>query len=217
MNVKSLNLPKINEALKRKELSHTMLAKIVTNNRNAHGNFVKRIENDSLTVKSLIGIMNVLDLQPNDAFVIEDLVDDASSISGLNVTHSNNNVIVNNDTKVLRVQNVMLERLLASKEETINILTQRIEELKRTYDNFVQSQLGQNRDENLSNYAEKPSYQTFAGGILGAKSLRQPIISILPPQQGKAVNRWKSAVYGLLVKTFANRNRFNSVGGCPQT
>ena len=146
MNVKSLNLPKINEALKRKELSHTMLAKIVTNNRNAHGNFVKRIENDSLTVKSLIGIMNVLDLQPNDAFVIEDLVDDASSISGLNVTH-----IVNNDTKVLRVQNVMLERLLASKEETINILTQRIEELKRTYDNFVQSQLGQNRDENSSN------------------------------------------------------------------
>ena len=78
MNVKSLNLPKINEALKRKELSHTMLAKIVTNNRNAHGNFVKRIENDSLTVKSLIGIMNVLDLQPNDAFVIEDLVDDSS-------------------------------------------------------------------------------------------------------------------------------------------
>ena len=151
MKVKCLNLPKINEALKRKELSHTMLAKIVTNNRNAHGNFVKRIENDSLTVKSLIGIMNVLDLQPNDAFVIEDLVDDSSSISGLNVTHSNNNVIVNNDTKVLRVQNVMLERLLASKEETINILTQRIEELKRTYDNFVQSQLGQNRDENSSN------------------------------------------------------------------
>ena len=95
--------------------------------------------------------MNVLDLQPNDAFVIEDLVDDASSISGLNVTHSNNNVIVNNDTKVLRVQNVMLERLLASKEETINILTQRIEELKRTYDNFVQSQLGRKRDENSSN------------------------------------------------------------------
>ena len=128
-----------------------MLQKIVTNNTNTHGNFVKRIENNSLTVRSLIGIMNVLDLQPNDAFVIEDLVDDASSISGLNVTHSNNNVIVNNDTKVLRVQNVMLERLLASKEETINILTQRIEELKRTYDNFVQSQLGRKRDENSSN------------------------------------------------------------------
>ena len=95
--------------------------------------------------------MNVLDLQPNDAFVIEDLVDDSSSISGLNVNNSHNNVIVNNDTKVLRVQNVMLERLLASKEETINILTQRIEELKRTYDNFVQSQLGQNRDKNSSN------------------------------------------------------------------
>lgn len=151
MKVKCLNLPKINEALKRKELSHTMLAKIVTNNRNAHGNFVKRIENDSLTVKSLIGIMNVLELQPNDAFVIEDLADEVTSVSGLNVNNSHNNVIVNNDTKVLRVQNEMLERLLASKEETINILSLRIEELKRSYDNFVQSQLGQNRDEKSSN------------------------------------------------------------------
>ena len=151
MKVKCLNLPKINEALKRKELSHTMLAKIVTNNRNAHGNFVKRIENDSLTVKSLIGIMNVLELQPNDAFVIEDLADEVTSVSGLNVNNSHNNVIVNNDTKVLRVQNEMLERLLASKEETINILSLRIEELKRSYDNFVQSQMGQNRDEKSSN------------------------------------------------------------------
>ena len=151
MKVKCLNLPKINEALKRKELSHTMLAKIVTNNRNAHGNFVKRIENDSLTVKSLIGILNVLELQPNDAFVIEDLADEVTSVSGLNVNNSHNNVIVNNDTKVLRVQNEMLERLLASKEETINILSLRIEELKRSYDNFVQSQLGQNRDEKSSN------------------------------------------------------------------
>ena len=151
MKVKCLNLPKINEALKRKELSHTMLAKIVTNNRNAHGNFVKRIENDSLTVKSLIGIMNVLELQPNDAFVIEDLADEVTSVSGLNVNNSHNNVIVNNDTKVLRVQNEMLERLLASKEETINILSLRIEELKRSYDNFVQSQLGHNRDEKSSN------------------------------------------------------------------
>ena len=97
MNVKSLNLPKINEALKRKELSHTMLAKIVTNNRNAHGNFVKRIENDSLTVKSLIGIMNVLELQPNDAFVIEDLAAEVTSVSGLNVNNSHNNVIVKMD------------------------------------------------------------------------------------------------------------------------
>lgn len=151
MKVKCLNLPKINEALKRKELSHTMLAKIVTNNRNAHGNFVKRIENDSLTVKSLIGIMNVLELQPNDAFVIEDLADEVTSVSGLNVNNSHNNVIVNNDTKVLRVQNEMLERLLASKEETINILSLRIEELKRSYDNFVQLQLGQKRDEKSSN------------------------------------------------------------------
>ena len=151
MKVKCLNLPKINEALKRKELSHTMLAKIVTNNRNAHGNFMKRIENDSLTVKSLIGIMNVLELQPNDAFVIEDLADEVTSVSGLNVNNSHNNVIVNNDTKVLRVQNEMLERLLASKEETINILSLRIEELKRSYDNFVQSQLGQKRDEKSSN------------------------------------------------------------------
>ena len=109
------------------------------------------LQRDNMAAAIMASIMNVLDLQPNDAFVIEDLFDDASSISGLNVTHSNNNVIVNNDTKVLRVQNEMLERLLASKEETINILTQRIEELKRTYDNFVQSQLGQNRDENLSN------------------------------------------------------------------
>lgn len=151
MKVKCLNLPKINEALKRKELSHTMLAKIVTNNRNAHGNFVKRIENDSLTVKSLIGIMNVLELQPNDAFVIEDLADEVTSVSGLNVNNSHNNVIVNNDTKVLRVQNEMLERLLASKEETINILSLRIEELKRSYDNFVQSQLGHKRDDKSSN------------------------------------------------------------------
>ena len=151
MKVKYLNLPKINEALKRKELSHTMLQKIVTNNKNTHGNFVKRIENNSLTVKSLIGILNVLELQPNDAFVIEDLADEVTSVSGLNVNNSHNNVIVNNDTKVLRVQNEMLERLLASKEETINILTLRIEELKRSYDNFVQSQLGQKRDEKSSN------------------------------------------------------------------
>ena len=151
MKVKYLNLPKINEALKRKELSHTMLQKIVTNNKNTHGNFVKRIENNSLTVKSLIGILNVLELQPNDAFVIEDLADEVTSVSGLNVNNSHNNVIVNNDTKVLRIQNEMLERLLASKEETINILTLRIEELKRSYDNFVQSQLGQNRDEKSSN------------------------------------------------------------------
>ena len=151
MKVKYLNLPKINEALKRKELSHTMLQKIVTNNKNTHGNFVKRIENTSLTVKSLIGILNVLELQPNDAFVIEDLADEVTSVSGLNVNNSHNNVIVNNDTKVLRVQNEMLERLLASKEETINILTLRIEELKRSYDNFVQSQLGQKRDEKSSN------------------------------------------------------------------
>lgn len=147
MKVKCLNLPKINEALKRKELSHTMLQRIVTGNSSTHGNFIKRIENNSLTIRSLIGILNVLDMQPNDAFEIEDISDDLSSVSGLNVNHSNNNVIVNNDTKVLRVQNEMLERLLASKEETINILTQRIEELKRTYDNFVQSQLGQKRDE----------------------------------------------------------------------
>ena len=151
MKVKYLNLPKINEALKRKELSHTMLQKIVTNNKNTHGNFVKRIENNSLTVKSLIGILNVLELQPNDAFVIEDLADEVTSVSGLNVNNSHNNVIVNNDTKVLRVQNEMLERLLASKEETINILSLRIEELKRSYDNFVQSQLGQKRDEKSSN------------------------------------------------------------------
>ena len=151
MKVKYLNLPKINEALKRKELSHTMLQKIVTNNKNTHGNFVKRIENNSLTVKSLIGILNVLELQPNDAFVIEDLADEVTSVSGLNVNNSHNNVIVNNDTKVLRVQNEMLERLLASKEETINILTLRIEELKRSYDNFVQSQLGQKRDDKSSN------------------------------------------------------------------
>lgn len=147
MKVKCLNLPKINEALKRKELSHTMLQRIVTGNSSTHGNFIKRIENNSLTIRSLIGILNVLDMQPNDAFEIEDISDDLSSVSGLNVNHSNNNVIVNNDTKVLRVQNEMLERLLASKEETINILTQRIEELKRTYDNIVQSQLGQKRDE----------------------------------------------------------------------
>lgn len=147
MKVKCLNLPKINEALKRKELSHTMLQRIVTGNSSTHGNFIKRIENNSLTIRSLIGILNVLDMQPNDAFEIEDISDDLSSVSGLNVNNSNNNVIVNNDTKVLRVQNEMLERLLASKEETINILTQRIEELKRTYDNFVQSQLGQKRDE----------------------------------------------------------------------
>lgn len=151
MKVKCLNLPKINEALKRKELSHTMLQKIVTGNSSTHGNFIKRIENNSLTIRSLIGILNVLDLQPNDAFVIEDLSDDLSSVSGLNVNNSNNNVIVNNDTKVLRVQNEMLERLLASKEETINILTQRIEELKRAYDNIVQTKLGQNRDEKSSN------------------------------------------------------------------
>lgn len=151
MKVKCLNLPKINEALKRKELSHTMLQRIVTGNSSTHGNFIKRIENNSLTIRSLIGILNVLDLQPNDAFVIEDLSDDLSSVSGLNVNNSNNNVIVNNDTKVLRVQNEMLERLLASKEETINILTQRIEELKRAYDNIVQTKLGQNRDEKSSN------------------------------------------------------------------
>lgn len=151
MKVKCLNLPKINEALKRKELSHTMLQKIVTGNSSTHGNFIKRIENNSLTIRSLIGILNVLDLQPNDAFVIEDLSDDLSSVSGLNVNNSNNNVIVNNDTKVLRVQNEMLERLLASKEETINILTQRIEELKRAYDNIVQTKLGQNRDEKSTN------------------------------------------------------------------
>ena len=151
MKVQCLNLPKINEALKRKELSHTMLQKIVTGNSSTHGNFIKRIENNSLTIRSLIGILNVLDLQPNDAFVIEDLSDDLSSVSGLNVNNSNNNVIVNNDTKVLRVQNEMLERLLASKEETINILTQRIEELKRAYDNIVQTKLGQNRDEKSSN------------------------------------------------------------------
>ena len=151
MKVKCLNLPKINEALKRKELSHTMLQRIVTGNSSTHGNFIKRIENNSLTIRSLIGILNVLDMQPNDAFEIEDLSDDLSSVSGLNVNNSNNNVIVNNDTKVLRVQNEMLERLLASKEETINILTQRIEELKRAYDNIVQTKLGQNRDEKSSN------------------------------------------------------------------
>lgn len=151
MKIKCLNLPAINEALKCKELSHSMLMKIVTKNPKTHGNFIKRIENNSLTIKSLIGICNVLDLQPNDAFEIEDLPDELSSVSGLNVNNSHNNVIVNNDTKVLQVQNEMLERILASKEETINILTQRIEELKRNYDNIVQFKLGQNQDTNSSN------------------------------------------------------------------
>lgn len=151
MKIKCLSLPKINEALKCKELSHTMLMKIVTNNPQTHGNFIKRLENNSLTIKSLIGICNVLDLQPNDAFEIEDLPDELSSVSGLNVNNSHNNVIVNNDTRVLKVQNEMLERILASKEETINILTQRIEELKRNYDSFLQLQLGQNRDKKSSN------------------------------------------------------------------
>ena len=44
--------------------------------------------------------------------------------------------------------NEMLERILASKEETINILSQRVEELKRVYDNYVQLNLGQKRDTN---------------------------------------------------------------------
>lgn len=148
MKVKCLNLPKINEALKKKDLSHSMLQKIVTKNPNTHGNFISRIENNSLTIKSLIGICNVLDLMPNEAFVIEELPDDMSSVSGLNVNNSHNNVIVNNDTKVLKVQNEMLERILASKEETINILSQRVEELKRVYDNYVQLNLGQERDTN---------------------------------------------------------------------
>lgn len=148
MKVKCLNLQKINEALKKKELSHSMLQKIVSKNQNSHGNFISRIENNSLTIKSLIGICNVLDLMPNEAFVFEELPDDMSSVSGLNVNNSNNNVIVNNDTKVLKVQNEMLERILASKEETINILSQRVEELKRVYDNYVQLNLGQKRDMN---------------------------------------------------------------------
>jgi hypothetical protein len=148
MKVKCLNLQKINEALKKKELSHSMLQKIVSKNQNSHGNFISRIENNSLTIKSLIGICNVLDLMPNEAFVFEELPDDMSSVSGLNVNNSNNNVIVNNDTKVLKVQNEMLERILASKEETINILSQRVEELKRVYDNYVQLNLGQKRDTN---------------------------------------------------------------------
>ena len=148
MKVKSLNLQKINEALKKKELSHSMLQKIVSKNQNSHGNFISRIENNSLTIKSLIGICNVLDLMPNEAFVFEELPYDMSSVSGLNVNNSNNNVIVNNDTKVLKVQNEMLERILASKEETINILSQRVEELKRVYDNYVQLNLGQKRDTN---------------------------------------------------------------------
>lgn len=148
MKVKCLNLQKINEALKKKELSHSMLQKIVSKNQNSHGNFISRIENNSLTIKSLIGICNVLDLMPNEAFVFEELPDDMSSVSGLNVNNSNNNVIVNNDTKVLKVQNEMLERILASKEETINILSQRVEELKRVYDNYVQLHLGQKRDTN---------------------------------------------------------------------
>lgn len=148
MKVKCLNLQKINEALKMKELSHSMLQKIVSKNQNSHGNFISRIENNSLTIKSLIGICNVLDLMPNEAFVFEELPDDMSSVSGLNVNNSNNNVIVNNDTKVLKVQNEMLERILASKEETINILSQRVEELKRVYDNYVQLNLGQKRDTN---------------------------------------------------------------------
>lgn len=148
MKIKCLNLQKINEALKKKELSHSMLQKIVSKNQNSHGNFINRIENNSLTIKSLIGICNVLDLMPNEAFVFEELPDDMSSVSGLNVNNSNNNVIVNNDTKVLKVQNEMLERILASKEETINILSQRVEELKRVYDNYVQLNLGQKRDTN---------------------------------------------------------------------
>lgn len=151
MKVICLNLPKINEALRGKELSHSMLMKIVTGNPNTHGNFIKRLENNSLTIKSLIGICNVLDLQPNDAFEIEGLNDEMSSVSGLNVNNSHNNVIVNNDTKVLQVQNEMLERLLESKEETINTLKQQIEHLKRTYDNFVTFKMGQNQDGKSSN------------------------------------------------------------------
>ena len=41
------------------------------------------------------------------------------------------------------------------------------------------------------------------------------MISVLPPQQEKAVIRCKSTRYGFLVKTFAYINRFNSVGGSP--
>lgn len=149
MKVVGLNLDKINEVLNEMGVSHTMLMKIVTKNPNSHGNFVDRLKKNSLTVNSLIGIMNVLNIQPNDVFVIEQSGDGKAAGPGLNVSNSNNNVIVNNDLEVLRVQNDMLNKLISSKDDLINSLKQQIDVLKRSFDGVLTfgngTKMGQNQ------------------------------------------------------------------------
>lgn len=149
MKVVGLNLDKINEVLNEMGVSHTMLLKMVTKNFNSHGNFVDRLKKNSLTVNSLIGIMNVLNIQPNDVFVIEQSGDGKAAGPGLNVSNSNNNVIVNNDLEVLMVQNDMLNKLISSKDDLINSLKQQIDVLKRSYDGVLTfsngTKMGQNQ------------------------------------------------------------------------
>ena len=149
MKVVGLNLDKINEVLNEMGVSHTMLLKMVTKNPNSHGNFVDRLKKNSLTVNSLIGIMNVLNIQPNDVFVIEQSGDGKAAGPGLNVSNSNNNFIVNNDLEVLMVQNEMLNKLISSKDDLINSLKQQIDVLKRSYDGVLTfsngTKMGQNQ------------------------------------------------------------------------
>lgn len=149
MKVVGLNLDKINEVLNEMGVSHTMLLKMVTKNFNSHGNFVDRLKKNSLTVNSLIGIMNVLNIQPNDVFVIEQSGDGKAAGPGLNVSNSNNNFIVNNDLEVLMVQNEMLNKLISSKDDLINSLKQQIDVLKRSYDGVLTfsngTKMGQNQ------------------------------------------------------------------------
>lgn len=149
MKVVGLNLDKINEVLTEMGVSHTMLLKMVTKNFNSHGNFVDRLKKNSLTVNSLIGIMNVLNIQPNDVFVIEQSGDGKAAGPGLNVSNSNNNFIVNNDLEVLMVQNEMLNKLISSKDDLINSLKQQIDVLKRSYDGVLTfsngTKMGQNQ------------------------------------------------------------------------
>ena len=149
MKVVGLNLDKINEVLNEMGVSHTMLLKMVTKNFNSHGNFVDRLKKNSLTVNSLIGIMNVLNIQPNDVFVIEQSGDGKAAGPGLNVSNSNNNFIVNNDLEMLMVQNEMLNKLISSKDDLINSLKQQIDVLKRSYDGVLTfsngTKMGQNQ------------------------------------------------------------------------
>lgn len=145
MRILGINLTLIEKRLENVGWTHTELGRQVSGNPDFRANYRTKLENMSISLRTLIKIANALDIEPNQLFKVEGLRTKGGQQTQ-DFSCSNGNIVVNNDPKVLRAQLEMAMKMIESNADHIATLKEGLARWRAAYDNVLQEKMGRNSD-----------------------------------------------------------------------